>query len=134
MLLTQPVGRVSECVTRHCKHNSMSERGGLRLRLIHPTSSNPPYELETGSRSLDEALGPPLCRIFERSAVGPLPTNPPGPPSVGVYVRRVPALLGWWVRGLNRPTPFFEDRTTAPRAVPRELTPSELTPSERAAL
>jgi hypothetical protein len=29
------------------------------------------------------------------------------------------------MRGLNRPTPFFDDRTKAPRAVPRPLTPSE---------
>jgi hypothetical protein len=76
-------------------------------------------------RSRDEVLGPPLCSIFERSAVGPLPPNAPGPPSVGLYVRRVPTLLGWWVRGLGRPTPFFDDRTKAARAVPRELTPSE---------
>jgi hypothetical protein len=34
-------------------------------------------------------------------------------------------MLGWWVRGLARPTPFFDDRMKAPRAVPRVLTPSE---------
>jgi hypothetical protein len=27
-------------------------------------------------------LGPPLCRIYERSAVGPIPPNAPGPPSL----------------------------------------------------
>jgi hypothetical protein len=82
-------------------------------------------EQQAGGRSLDEALGPPLCRLYERSAAGPLPPNAPAPPSVGLYVSRVPTLLGWWVRGLNRPTPFFDDRTKAPRAVPRVLTPSE---------
>jgi hypothetical protein len=76
-------------------------------------------------RSRDEVLGPPLCSIFERSAVGPLPPNAPGPPSIGLYVRRVPTLLGWWLRGLGRPTPFFDDQTRAPRAVPREFTASE---------
>ena len=80
---------------------------------------------EADGRSRDEVLGPPLCSIFERSAVGPLPPNAPGPPSVGIYVRRVPMLLGWWVRGLGRPTPFFDDGTKAPRAAPRLLTPSE---------
>ena len=80
---------------------------------------------EADSRSLDEALGPPLCRLYERSATGPLRPNAPGPLSVGVFVRRVPKLLGWWVRGLGRPTPFFDDRTKAPSAVPRVLTPSE---------
>jgi hypothetical protein len=38
-LLSEPVGRVSECVTRHCKHDSMSERGGLRLRLTPPQAT-----------------------------------------------------------------------------------------------
>jgi hypothetical protein len=48
-----------------------------------------------------------------------------GPPSVGIFVRRVPKMLGWWVRGLSRPAPFFDDPTKAPRAVPRVLTQSE---------
>jgi hypothetical protein len=82
-------------------------------------------EFEADGRSRDEVLGPPLCGIFQRSASGPLPPNAPGPPSVGLYVRRVPKLLGWWVRGLGRPTPFFDDRTQAPLAVPRVLTPGE---------
>ena len=73
----------------------------------------------------DEVLGPPLCRIFERSPIGALPPNAPPPPSVGLFVRRASKLLGWWVRGLGRPTPFFDDRTKAPRAVPRALRQSE---------
>jgi hypothetical protein len=80
---------------------------------------------EADGRSRDEVLGPPLCRIYERSATGPLPPDAPGPPSVGVFVRRASKLLGWWVRGLGRPTPFFDDRTKAPHAVPRVLTPGE---------
>jgi hypothetical protein len=80
---------------------------------------------EADGRSLDEALGPPLCRLYERSAAGPLPPNAPAPLSVGLFVRRVPKLLGWWVRGLSRPTPFFDDRTNAPRAAPRVLSSSE---------
>jgi hypothetical protein len=72
-------------------------------------------------RSRDEVLGPPLCCLYERSAVGPLPPNAPGPPSVGVFARRASKMLGWWMRGLGRPTPFFDDRTKAPRAVPRAL-------------
>jgi hypothetical protein len=75
--------------------------------------------------SRDEVLGPPLCRIYERSAVGPLPPNAPRPPSVGVFARRASKMLGWWVRGLSRPTPFFDDRTKAPCAVPRVLTRNE---------
>jgi Family of unknown function (DUF6151) len=80
---------------------------------------------EAGDRSRDEALGPPLCRIYERSAAGPLPPNAPSPPSLGVLARRSSRILGWWVRGLGRPTPFFDQRTKAPRAVPRVLMRSD---------
>jgi hypothetical protein len=76
-------------------------------------------------RSRDEALGPPLCSIYERSAIGPLPPHAPGPPSAGIFARRASKLLGWWVRGLGRPTPFFDHQTGAPRAVPRVLTPEQ---------
>jgi hypothetical protein len=76
-------------------------------------------------RSRDEVLGPPLCRIYERSAVRPLPPNAPAPPSLAVFARRASKIFGWWVRGLGRPSPLFDDRTNAPRAVPRVLTRSE---------
>jgi hypothetical protein len=78
-----------------------------------------------GGRSRDEALGPPLSRIFERSATAPLPPNGPAPLSLGVFARRGSALLSWWLRGLGRPTPFFDERAKVPRAVPRVITPSE---------
>ena len=70
-------------------------------------------------------LGPPLCRIYERSAIGPLPPNAPPPPSFRLFVRRAAKLLGWWVRGLGQPNPFFDDFTGAPLSVPRVLAPSE---------
>jgi hypothetical protein len=73
----------------------------------------------------DEVLGAPLCRIYERSAIGPLPPNAPPPPSLRLFALRASRLLGWWVRGLGRPTPFFDDRTHAPLSVPRVLTPNE---------
>ncbi len=76
-------------------------------------------------RSRDEVLGPPLCRIYERSATGPLPPNAPGPLSARIFARRASRLLGWWVRGFGRPTPFFDELTNAPCAVPRVLTPGE---------
>ncbi len=76
-------------------------------------------------RSRDKVLGPPLCRIFERSAIGALPPKAPPPPTVGLFARRASTLAAWWVRGLARPTPFFDDRTKAPRAVPRALRESE---------
>jgi hypothetical protein len=76
-------------------------------------------------RSREEALGLPICRIYERSAVGPLPANAPAPPSLGVFARRASKIFGWWVLGLGRPSPLFDDHTNAPRAVPRVLTRSE---------
>jgi len=34
-------------------------------------------------------------------------------------------MLGWWVRGLGRPNPFFDARSGAPLSVPHAVTPSE---------
>jgi hypothetical protein len=76
-------------------------------------------------RSRDEALGPPLCRIFERSAIGPLPPDAPAPPSLGLFALRGSRLIGWWWRGLGRPNPFFDAHTKVPLSSPRFLTPSE---------
>jgi hypothetical protein len=80
---------------------------------------------EGDGRSRDDVLGPPLCRIFERSAVGPLPPNAPPPPSLRVFARRASKVFDWWVHGLGRPTAFFDDSTKAPLASPRVLTRSE---------
>jgi hypothetical protein len=74
-------------------------------------------------RTRDEALGAPLCRIFEHSAIGPLPPNAPPPRSLELVAPRVPTLLGWWMRGLGRPNPFFSE--TGPLSAPRVFTPSE---------
>jgi len=80
---------------------------------------------EADERSRDDALGPPLCRIFERSAISALPSNAAPPPSLRIFARRASKLLRWWARGLGRPTPFFDARSSAPVAVPRELTAGE---------
>jgi len=80
---------------------------------------------DADGRSRDEALGAPLCRIYERSAIGPLPANTPPPRSLRLVARRVPTLLGWWLRGLGRPNPFFDDQTSAPLSAPRVFSPSE---------
>jgi Family of unknown function (DUF6151) len=90
------------------------------VALIHPFMHQ-----GTDSRSLDEILGPPLCRIYEHSATGPLPPNAPAPASLRVRLSRASIVLGWWARGLGRPSPFFDDWTNAPRVVPRVLTRTE---------
>ena len=76
-------------------------------------------------RSRDDVLGPPVCRIYERSAIAPLPPNAPAPPSLGLFARRASLILGWWWRGLGRPHPFFDAHTKAPLSAPRVLTPAE---------
>ena len=88
--------------------------------LIHSFMSH-----DADGRSRDEVLGAPLCRIYQRSAVGPLPPNAPVPLSLGLIALRGSRLLGWWLRGLGRPTPFFEHHTNTPLSVPRVLTASE---------
>jgi hypothetical protein len=80
---------------------------------------------ERDGRYRGEMLGPPLCRICEHSATGPLPANAAPLPSFGVFVCRAAKLLGWWGRGLGQPNPFFDDFTGAPLSVPRVLAPSE---------
>src|SRR5262249_14422360 len=76
-------------------------------------------------RSREEVLGPPICRINERSAVGPLPPKAPASPSLRVFVRRASQLVVWWVLRLCRACPFLDDRTNARSAVPRILTRRE---------
>lgn len=79
----------------------------------------------TIGRFRDEVLGPPLCRVYVRSATGPLPRNALAPATFLVCVHRASKSLAWWVRGLGSPNPFFDDRTKAPRSAPRVFTPSE---------
>jgi hypothetical protein len=88
--------------------------------LIHSFMSPDP----DGS-SRDELLGAPLCRIYERSAIRPLSPNVPAPATFGLIALRVSKLLGWWLRGLGRPNPFFDPRTGSPLAEPRVIAASE---------
>jgi hypothetical protein len=80
---------------------------------------------EAGGRSRNETLGPPLCRIHERSATAPLPPDAPAPPSLLMFALRASRMCGWWMRGLGRPNPFFNSRTNVPLFAPRALTPGE---------
>jgi hypothetical protein len=86
------------------------------VALIHST-----MDCAADARSRDALLGPPLCRIYEHSAVGPLPLNAAPPPSIRVFAYRATKVVGWWMRGLARPNPFFDDRTKAPRSIPQLL-------------
>jgi len=80
---------------------------------------------EVDGRPRNETLGPPLCRIHERSAIAALPETAPPPASFGVFVYRGGKLLGWWARGLGWPNPFFDARTGEALSPPRLITPAE---------
>jgi hypothetical protein len=82
-------------------------------------------DLGAGGHSRDEVLGPPVCRIYEGSAVETLPPSAPPRPSLGVFVRRASKIFRWWTLGVGRPSPLFDHRTKAPLVVPRVLTQSE---------
>jgi len=116
-------GKVLRWYTDCCRTPIANTAAGPRFPVIGVVHSF--MDHGAGGRSRDEALGLPRCRLYERSAVGPLPPDAPGPPSLGAYAGHASRVLGWWVRGLSRPTPFFDDRTKAPRAVPRVFTQSE---------
>jgi Family of unknown function (DUF6151) len=107
----------AECCRTPIANTAASPRFPV-VALIHSFMDH-----EAGGLSRDEMLGPPLCRIYERSATGPLPANAPAPPSLRIFALRAARILGWWVRGLGRPNPFFDATTNAPLAVPRVLKP-----------
>ena len=109
----------TDCCRTPIGNSAASPRSPI-LALVH---SFMPHGVHGLSR--DEMLGRPLCRIYESSAVGPLPPNAPATPSLKVFVQRGSKMLAWSVRGLARPSPFFDDLTNAPSAVPRLLTQSE---------
>ncbi len=106
-----------------CCHTPIGNTAGPRfpiIGLIHSFMEN-----DADGSDRNAVLGAPLCRIFERSAVGPLPPSAPPPPSFRLFALRGSKLLRWWLRGLARPNPFFDAGTNAPIATPRILTPSE---------
>lgn len=117
-------GRVLRWYAECCRTPVANTAAGPRFPIVGLIHSFIDHQANGGSR--DELLGPPLCRIFERSATGPLPLGAPPRPSLGVFVRRASKVLGWWVGGLARPNPFFDDLTRGPLSPPRALAPNEV--------
>lgn len=73
--------------------------------------------------SRDEVLGQPIGYVQTKFALG-------APPPRGGFLLRVIArsawLLGkWWLIGAGTPSPFYDERTRAPRVQPRILDPRE---------
>ncbi len=96
--------------------NTASDSRFPMVALIHPF-----MDCAAARRTRDELLGPPLCRLYERSAIEPLPTNAPPSPSLRVFAHRITKLVGWWMRGLARPNAFFDERTKTPLSAPQRL-------------
>jgi hypothetical protein len=125
--------KVLRWYTECCRTPIANTAGGARFPVIglirsfmgHDLTKDLTKDLAASGYSRDGILGPPRCRIHERSATAPLPPNAPPPASFGFLAHRAGSALGWWTRGLPRPNPFFDERTKAPRAEPRVLTPSE---------
>jgi hypothetical protein len=80
---------------------------------------------QADGRLRDDALGPPLCSLYAGSATAPLPPNAAPARSFRLLARRTSKLLGWWMGGLGRPNPFFDDCTQEPLSPPWVLTPEE---------
>jgi hypothetical protein len=109
----------ADCCRTPIANSAASPRFPL-IGLIHSF-----MDFEACGSSRDETLGPPLCRIHERSASGALPANAPPAASFGVLTQRASKVLGWWMRGEGRPNPFFDARTDAPLSAPRLMKPEE---------
>src|SRR5262245_32360452 len=91
--LSGPSGGIFRWYTECCR-TPIGNTAGPRfpvVGLIHSFISH-----EADGRSRDEALGPSLCRIYERSAIGPLPPNAPAPPSLSIFALRASSIFAWW--------------------------------------
>ena len=106
-----------------CCQTPIGNTAGSRMPMIGVIHSF--MDHEASGRSRDAVLGRPRCGLFATSANGPIPPTAPPPPSPILFIRRIAKLLGWWMGGLARPTPFFDGVTGAPLSVPRVLTPTE---------
>jgi hypothetical protein len=116
-------GKVLRWYTDCCRTPIGNTSAGPRFPVVGIIQSFMDHDADGRSRS--EALGPPLVRIFERSATGPVPVDAPPPLSLSFFPRRASTLLGWWRRGLGRPNPFFDAHTKAPLSVPRVFSPEQ---------
>jgi hypothetical protein len=114
-------GRVFRWYAECCR-TPIANTAGPRFPVVGLISA---FMGEPDGRSREDVLGPALCGIFRRSAVGPLPPNAPPAPSLRLFLQRGLRLFGWWWRGLGRPTPFFDARTGKPLSAPHVFTPAE---------
>ena len=115
--------KVLRWYTNCCRTPVANSAASPRFPLIGLIHSFMDFEARGGSGN--ETLGPPLCRLHESSAIGPLPADAPPAASFGILAQRASKVLGCWARGLGRPNPVFDARTGVPFAAPRLVTPEE---------
>jgi hypothetical protein len=80
---------------------------------------------EGDGRDRDAVLGKPIGYLQTKSAVGGVPPRPRGASLLRAIARNVRLLGKAWMTGAGSPSPFFDEKTRAPRIEPRVLTPSE---------
>ena len=88
----------------------------------------PRTSLEDGiarsGHTADELLGKPDPIYAREASGGPLPgAHPTAPPRVAL--RAIALMLGWWIRGLGKPSPYFDPATGEPRVTPKVLSVAE---------
>lgn len=76
-------------------------------------------------RSRDEVLGKPAGYVWMKTAIGTLPDSIRKSSQLRIIARSLKLLGKWWLTGAGSPSPFFDERTGAPRAEPRVLTLEE---------
>src|SRR5262249_17759649 len=126
----------------HGRHAMAAPQQQGNLPLAHRLLPDPDRQHRGPARPPDRTdplfHGPRGGRPFPRRGARPAPLpNLRTPPRraapvdadraavIQVSVRRASKMFGWWMRGLTRPTPFFDDSTNAPCSAPRVLTRSE---------
>jgi hypothetical protein len=107
---------------RHCKTPVANTLGaGVPfVGLIHAF-----IDRERLAVMLDELLGEPIGFIHTRSAVGGVPPHATRRSLLRVLARSARMLAKSWLTGAGAPSPFFDEKTRAPRAQPRVLSADE---------
>jgi hypothetical protein len=72
-------------------------------------------------RPRDEVLGKPIAYLRAKFATGTVPPHARDSSMLRVIGRSVRLLGTWWITGAGSPSPFFDDKSHAPRVEPRIL-------------
>lgn len=73
----------------------------------------------------DGVLGEPIGYVHGKFAIGGNPPHATGGALVRIIARSTRLMLGWWISGRGKSSPFFDSDTQLPRAKPHVLTAAE---------